>query len=159
MFWTPHNSFVFIYCSSYLSFVLGLVQNNAFTIKCMIDMLNQCPPNSSCDEGLCICLSHFQQNPAFNEHERKDFCIIQQTSVATPTANKSVTFNMVFKESPDAHHILGGILIPVFAVLVILATIVLTKKLQLLQKVRQMLFSSRARRPAYEDVVLVGYEQ
>ncbi|XP_053688439.1 uncharacterized protein LOC128737759 [Sabethes cyaneus] len=153
------NYSLLLFCySSYYSFVWGLRKNATKTIKCLEDMLNQCPPNSICDDGTCICLKQFVYNTDFNEIDKTELCI-SRDAAQSAADNKSITFDKVFKEAPETHHILGGILIPISIVLVMLSAIVLTKKLHLLQKIRQMIFSSRARRPAYEDVVLVGYEQ
>lgn len=116
-------------------------------------MLNQCPPNSSCDQGSCVCLHQFKQNPDFNEHKKNEFCI--EVSIAqSSNGNKTITYDKVFREAPAVHHILGGILIPICAVVMVLATIILVNKMQPMQRIRQLLLSNRPRRPAYEDVVL-----
>uniref|UniRef100_A0A1Q3G485 Uncharacterized protein n=1 Tax=Culex tarsalis TaxID=7177 RepID=A0A1Q3G485_CULTA len=131
-------SLVVIFCSSYYSLVKCFVKNDLFSISCMDDMLNQCPPNSSCNNGSCVCIHYFKQNPNYDEKESGNFCVLLETSLEVNNT-KSNTFGEVFKESPAAHHIIGGILIP------------------LLQRIR-ILYPNRARRPAYEDVILVGYE-
>ncbi|EAT43386.1 AAEL005193-PA [Aedes aegypti] len=158
MFSADIRCIILICCASFLSMVFGSANNATHTKQCLIDMLNQCPPNSSCDEGLCVCLHSFKQNPEYNEQKNNDFCIEVDATLSLP-GNKSITYDKIYRKAPEPHHILGGILIPVSAVIVILATIVLAKKTQLMQRIRLSLFSNRPRRPAYEDVVLVGYEQ
>uniref|UniRef100_A0A023EHJ8 Putative secreted protein n=1 Tax=Aedes albopictus TaxID=7160 RepID=A0A023EHJ8_AEDAL len=146
------SSILLICCISLVSLIFGAASNATSTIPCLIDMLNQCPPNSSCDEGLCVCLRTFKQNPDYNKKINNDFCI--EIDATLSSGNKSITYDKVYRKAPEAHHIVGGILIPVSAVIVILATIILAKKTQLVQRIRLSLFSNRPRRPAYEDVVL-----
>uniref|UniRef100_A0A8D8AV63 (northern house mosquito) hypothetical protein n=1 Tax=Culex pipiens TaxID=7175 RepID=A0A8D8AV63_CULPI len=149
-------SFIVLLCSSYYSLVKCFVKNDFFSISCMEDMLNQCPPHSSCNNGSCSCIHNFKQNPDYDEKVSRSFCVLQETTLEVNNS-KTNTFGKVFRETPEPHHILGGILIPVCIVMVILGIIILSKKLQLLQRIR-ILYPARARRPAYEDVILVGYE-
>ncbi|XP_058056374.1 myosin-G heavy chain-like isoform X2 [Anopheles bellator] len=63
------------------------------------------------------------------------------------------------REPPGAHHILGGVLIPLAFVVIMIGSALLAKRAQLWSRLRQRFQLHRnrhRRRPAYEDVVLVS---
>ncbi|XP_049547613.1 uncharacterized protein LOC125958369 isoform X2 [Anopheles darlingi] len=65
------------------------------------------------------------------------------------------------REPAGAHHILSGVLIPLAFVVIMIGSALLAKRTQLWSRLRQRFQARRGRhhrRPAYEDVVLVGFE-
>ncbi|XP_055597328.1 uncharacterized protein LOC129747246 [Uranotaenia lowii] len=160
MFGSKCYGFILMYCSTVCSLAWGMMQNLTHTIECQSDMLNQCPPNSLCDDGSCVCMKQFTHNPNYIRQKTGEYCLlIEETTTPSSALNKTLSVGHIFKEHPEPHHIIGGIFIPISAALILLLAIVMVKKMHIIQRIRQRLHSNRARRPAYEDVVLVGYEQ
>ncbi|XP_052893656.1 uncharacterized protein LOC128301297 isoform X1 [Anopheles moucheti] len=167
------------------------------TVACREDVLDQCPPNASCDRGQCVCLFGYKLNPAYlgkNATNSLSPLPVPSTNVAYTTyclpddtgakatslhgglssdSSKSPgedgmtkgeggnTGQLPLREPVEAHHILGGVLIPLAFVVILVGSAVLAKRTDLWSRLRQRFIAHRnrhRRRPAYEDVVLVGFE-
>uniref|UniRef100_A0A182WIR0 EB domain-containing protein n=1 Tax=Anopheles minimus TaxID=112268 RepID=A0A182WIR0_9DIPT len=163
------------------------------TVACREDVLDQCPPNASCDRGQCVCLFGYKLNPAYHgKNTTKSlpptsvpntdvayttYCLPDDTGAKATSlhggyssdASKSsgeigVTSGeggnmgeLPLREPVGAHHILGGVLIPLAFVVILVGSAVLAKRTDLWSRLRQRLIAHRnrhRRRPAYEDVVL-----
>uniref|UniRef100_A0A182NHM1 EB domain-containing protein n=1 Tax=Anopheles dirus TaxID=7168 RepID=A0A182NHM1_9DIPT len=166
---------------------------------CQEDVLDQCPPNASCDKGRCVCLFGYKLNPAYHGKNASGsgalpLSSVPSTNVAYPTyclpdeagtkaasiygggssssssSNSSkatgdaaggdsggTTGQLPLREPVGAHHILGGVLIPLAFVVILIGSAILAKRTDLWSRLRQRFLAHRnrhRRRPAYEDVVL-----
>uniref|UniRef100_A0A182RFM8 EB domain-containing protein n=1 Tax=Anopheles funestus TaxID=62324 RepID=A0A182RFM8_ANOFN len=168
-------------------------KNSSTNIACREDVLDQCPPNASCDRGQCVCLFGYKLNPAYHGKTTANSLSptpVPSTNVAYTTyclpddsSAKATSFHGGFSsessKSPgeegitrgegenmgqlplrkpvEAHHILGGVLIPLAFVVILVGSAILAKRLDLWSRLRQRFIAHRnrhRRRPAYEDVVL-----
>uniref|UniRef100_A0A182J7T2 Uncharacterized protein n=1 Tax=Anopheles atroparvus TaxID=41427 RepID=A0A182J7T2_ANOAO len=173
----------------------------AVTMPCQEDVLDQCPPNASCDKGKCICLFGFKLNPGHHGKTATPlvpplpsaastistnvassaYCVLDesnnsQTSTTgngdgsknsnKPTADGTADDSghagqLPLREPAGAHHMLSGVLVPLAFVVLLIGSAMLAKRTQLWSRLRQRFLAHRnrhRRRPAYEDVVLVGFE-
>ncbi|XP_035911973.1 uncharacterized protein LOC118512108 isoform X1 [Anopheles stephensi] len=175
------------------------VRNSSSTnIACREDVLDQCPPNASCDKGQCVCLFGYKLNPAYHGKNTTNslsptpvpstnvaytttYCLPDDTGAKATSLHGGTSANsnkvpgeaggtdgdggntgqLPLREPIEAHHILGGVLIPLAFVVILVGSAVLAKRAALWSRLRQRYAAHRnrhRRRPAYEDVVLVGFE-
>ncbi|XP_053676703.1 uncharacterized protein LOC128726885 [Anopheles nili] len=170
-------------------------KNSSNTIACQEDVLDQCPPNASCDKGQCVCLFGYKLNPAYHGKNASQssptapatsnsvvpyvYCLLDESSHKSATTNggsrnssnaaaegikgteNGHAGQLPLREPVAAHHILGGVLIPLAFVVILIGSAFLAKRTDLWSRLRQRFLAHRnrhRRRPAYEDVVLVGFE-
>uniref|UniRef100_A0A182QVG6 Uncharacterized protein n=1 Tax=Anopheles farauti TaxID=69004 RepID=A0A182QVG6_9DIPT len=179
----------------------GSVRNSS-NITCQEDVLDQCPPNASCDKGQCVCLFGYKLNPAYHGKNGSGssaqpsssvsstnvashtYCLLDESGTkaasmygggGSSSSNSSkatgdglasgdssgTADQLPLREPVGAHHILGGVLIPLAFVVILIGSAILAKRTDLWSRLRQRFLAHRnrhRRRPAYEDVVLVGFE-
>ncbi|XP_040158833.1 uncharacterized protein LOC120897796 isoform X1 [Anopheles arabiensis] len=169
--------------------------NSSTNIACREDVLDQCPPNASCDKGQCVCLFGYKLNAAYHGKNASasspppampvpstnaasiTYCLPDETGAKAtslhggPGSNSSKApgdgaaaegdggkaGQLPLREPVAAHHILGGVLIPLAFVVILIGSAILAKRTDLWARLRQRFLAHRnrhRRRPAYEDVVL-----
>lgn len=69
------------------------------------------------------------------------------------TTGGDKTHEVLVRPLPGAHHVIGGILIPIFFVLIAVGVVYVVKNLHIRQRVRNIRMTRR-NRPFYEDVML-----
>ncbi|XP_052872252.1 uncharacterized protein LOC128277770 [Anopheles cruzii] len=169
----------------------GTSGGNTNTIACQEDELLQCPVYASCDKGRCVCMFRYRLNPAHHGKNATLGGSSLATATSGASTSSSVPYclpdesnttggdnaanaqnepassqgghagQLPLREPPGAHHILGGVLIPLAFVVIMIGSALLAKRAQLWSRLRQRFQLHRnrhRRRPAYEDVVLVGFE-
>lgn len=62
-------------------------EKNNGTIPCQEDVLDQCPPNASCDKGKCICMFGFKLNSGYHVNTAT-ITVPPQPSVVSITSTK-----------------------------------------------------------------------
>uniref|UniRef100_A0A6B2ECW6 Putative secreted protein n=1 Tax=Phlebotomus kandelakii TaxID=1109342 RepID=A0A6B2ECW6_9DIPT len=122
------------------------------------DLDSDCPINSRClqtlvdsTSGKCECseTDNYQFN-AMYENEA-DYCVRRHTETA-----KADTVQVVLRRPPSSHHIVGGILIPIFVVLIIVGVVYGTVRYRVAQRIREAVVSRFfvRHRPSYQDVMM-----
>lgn len=118
-----------------------------------------CPPNSHCsqqrgDGDYCVCEHTHIVNALYTSDD--DYCLMDYTTIATPSAEEeSVQREAAPSETPH-HHIIGGILIPLFLVSAFVSGAYLVVRYRVFQRIRERVMGRRRRRrrPTYQDVML-----
>lgn len=170
-------------------------QNNS-NISCQEDVLDQCPPNASCDKGQCVCLFGYKLNAAYHGKNvsgssalpsasvlstngaYQTYCLLDTVVTKVASISSSISSSnssrataegpaagdsgsaagqLPLREPVGAHHIVGGVLIPIAFVVILIGSAILAKRTDLWSRLRQRFLAHRnrhRRRPAYEDVVL-----
>uniref|UniRef100_A0A182P3K7 EB domain-containing protein n=1 Tax=Anopheles epiroticus TaxID=199890 RepID=A0A182P3K7_9DIPT len=163
------------------------------TVACREDVLDQCPPNASCDKSQCVCLFGYKLNAAYHGKNASTgpstasvpstniaytaYCLPDELGAKATSLHGGTSSNsnkapgevasaagdggnagqLPLREPVGAHHILGGVLIPLAFVVILIGSAILAKRIDLWSRLRQRFLAHRnrhRRRPAYEDVVL-----
>ena len=107
--------------------------------------------------NFCICKNDFDFNPNF--HNDTDYCISnpksKNKSILPLEVDTTSAANLYqAKLTPvGSHHIIGGILIPIFIVLIVIGAAYGVKRLEIIRRIREFRMRRR-RQPFYEDVMM-----
>lgn len=122
-------------------------------------------------DGLCQCYDGFIFNIKYTNDN--DYCIIDPNTTDDPkqsnsksgrisnnsvnSQNKNTSFVVdelkTIQTTPQPHHIVAGVLIPIVFVLIVIGSTFIYKKLHVTQRIRNIRRTHR-NRPFYEDVML-----
>lgn len=119
---------------------------------------SDCPINSRClqtlvdsSRGTCLCseTDNYQFNAMYESDA--DYCVPRPVEMA-----KADTVQVILQRPPSTHHIVGGILIPIFVVLIILGVVYGTVRYRVAQRIREAVVSRFfvRHRPSYQDVMM-----
>lgn len=122
-----------------------------------------CPDLTTCTEsGECRCWRDYIYNPAHEKNASAEYCIYKPSKTpaggasgtgSTPSLSGSKTASAISQhEPPGAHHLIGGIVIPVVFVLAAIGVVYLVKRFNLIRRAREAF--TRRNRPFYEDVMM-----
>lgn len=144
------------------------------------DLESGCPESTFCsevrantNEGQCKCSNTtLSFNPKYTNDD--DYCVYVKSTNANETASNETnkldaigpnaassssqepsdgSGKSIARPLPGTHHIIAGILIPIFFVFVVIGTVFVYKKLHITHRVRNIR-RTRRNRPFYEDVML-----
>lgn len=145
--------------------------------NCSTQTFLACPSSSVCTEiradvpdGKCKCQPRTKFNP--NYHDDSEYCVPSEEKApadenapnethkaddtsskpADPMPNDGIK---TISQSPSAHHVAAGILIPILLVFIVIGTVFMYKKLHITHRVRNIRRTRRSR-PFYEDVMLAN---
>uniref|UniRef100_A0A1B0CVX1 Uncharacterized protein n=2 Tax=Lutzomyia longipalpis TaxID=7200 RepID=A0A1B0CVX1_LUTLO len=142
----------------YLSIVTIYVYCYQTVKNCSTNSLDNCPINSRCLQkfmnsfrGICEC--SYADNYHFNAmyESDADYCVQWHGDEAEMDA-----VQVLLHRPPSTHHIVGGILIPIFVVLIIVGVVYGTVRYRVAQRIREAVMSRFfvRHRPSYQDVMM-----
>ncbi|XP_055379926.1 uncharacterized protein LOC129611039 [Condylostylus longicornis] len=154
--------------------ISNLSCNSAVKLKtCNTHSLKGCPPHSICEEinettSECKCEPNYDLNSKYKNDS--EYCIFNNRTANTRTklTQATITQRVVLVSSkvstpvslparsiPETdHHIVGGILIPLFIVLLVIGAAYGLKRLEIIRRIREFQMRRRRQRPFYEDVMM-----
>jgi hypothetical protein len=124
---------------------------------CRIDLLNECPPHSTCYQhnstvGYCICEPQNEFHLNIDKGPNQSYCIHSSASAAY--GNDEAPSKQSYQQFDKHTHIIGGIVIPLLAVVIVLGLVFVAKRYKVTVRFRQYIRNRQRRQPVYEDVYL-----